>query len=284
MVTSEDGKAQLALARTSLPPGVTVSDVKLTEPAAEESAVKPLDEGGITAAYKLEPEALEFTAPVPISITVPLAKGKLPVVWTVSDGRMEPAMFQSVVLDEAAGSATVTAGLSRSGKVLVKEQLFYQTSISVHGDQAVGKPFDVSLVVLAAENDALAARRQQSAEPAFAKLGGWIDGLTADGSTVVMSIDGAGPVQWSGELWAANGRLSPAGGSGVPDATQVEPSRPATASMTFTPTEVGTEWLIYYAHLTLSVEVTGAGADPFSKRATWAETIQMKSQPFTIKP
>ena len=123
IVESSDGSASLTVPPDAIPSGVDPSTIAMT--AFTEEELLFMEEGSAIAAYDLQPDGLEFSEPITITIRLPLPPdgGSFQLLHNVgeiddSDDVFETIEALDVVVDSDAGVVIATAELSHFSKVI----------------------------------------------------------------------------------------------------------------------------------------------------------------------
>jgi hypothetical protein len=143
LVTSDDGLAQVTIPDGALPAGTQLSDLHVSKVTPKESAVARTA-GAAYASYWLEPDGLKLQTPITFSLNVPGAAASLPLVWIVSDDKVETPPEIHLAVNAAAGKSVVSVQLSHFSQVVFAYG-FFVASMSEPGTRGVREVFPVTV-------------------------------------------------------------------------------------------------------------------------------------------
>ncbi len=109
VVLADDGSAQLIVPVGALPVGADLNDITVTNVTAAADAESP-DDVPVLAAYRLEPDGLQFPSPAILSVPTDLTSGAV-VALQIGD-TTEVVDGVSVRFDAATGAATLRSPIS----------------------------------------------------------------------------------------------------------------------------------------------------------------------------
>ena len=152
IVEALDGSASLTVPPEAIPSGVDPSSITMTALAEEELLF--MEEGTVIAAYDLQPDGLEFSEPITLTIRLPLPPegGSIQLLHNVgeiddSDDVFEPVEIQDVVVDSDTGLVTATAELSHFSKVIASKGV-YDLELEAPDTVEVDQPFTATVTVI----------------------------------------------------------------------------------------------------------------------------------------
>ncbi|MBI4322378.1 MAG: Ig-like domain-containing protein [Chloroflexi bacterium] len=147
-VRSPDGRAWLEIPDGALPSGVTIADISITDISAEARTGAP-EENRPLAAYRLEPDGLEFNAPVNLTIRSQVTGSDLPIpmLLSVSGGTVEPLDDLEVEFWRETGTLEVRGTLVHFSTVVLAHGRHFRLSLDDVTDHAVGETFVVGASV-----------------------------------------------------------------------------------------------------------------------------------------
>ena len=152
IVESSDGSASLTVPPEAIPSGVDANSITMAAFTGEKLLF--MEEGTAIAAYDLQPDGLEFSEPVIITIRLPLPPegGSFQLLHNVgeiddSDDVFEPIEVLDVVVDSDTGLVIATAELSHFSKVIATAGI-YDLELEAPDTVGVGQPFTVTVTVV----------------------------------------------------------------------------------------------------------------------------------------
>ena len=137
-VVSDDGKVSLEIPRGALPKGVSLKDISITK-------ISPEKITGVVAAYRLEPDGLEFQKPATISLSMDIEKEPMPdgqgnsvrlvQLFHLSGDSFKPLENQKGVADLGSDKMTVQAPIQGFSSIYGRTIFHPHVGFSVYNER-----------------------------------------------------------------------------------------------------------------------------------------------------
>lgn len=139
---SDDDVVQLTIPKKALPEGTGRADIKVVK-AAEGAAALAIP-GGVV--YKLEPAGLKLSDPVVVNVKTSTDKALVPLVYHVTEEKLDFLNETEVTVDQQQGTVTVEGKIDHFSSVVVGGG-FFEARVSDPSDHMVGEQFSTAMEV-----------------------------------------------------------------------------------------------------------------------------------------